>query len=30
LAPFGVTTIGGPATPLRIWQAMHGANHRTG
>jgi aerobic carbon-monoxide dehydrogenase large subunit len=23
LAPFGVTTIDGPATPFRIWQAMH-------
>jgi aerobic carbon-monoxide dehydrogenase large subunit len=23
LAPFGITTIDGPATPFRIWQAMH-------
>ena len=27
LAPFGVTEIDGPATPLRIWQAMHGVSH---
>jgi carbon-monoxide dehydrogenase large subunit len=24
LAPFGVTTLDGPATPLRVWQAMRG------
>jgi aerobic carbon-monoxide dehydrogenase large subunit len=24
LAPFGVTGFAGPATPFRIWQAMHG------
>ena len=30
LAPFGISAIEGPATPLRIWHAMHGANHRTG
>jgi carbon-monoxide dehydrogenase large subunit len=30
LSPFGVKEIDGPATPLRIWQAMHGAKHRTG
>ena len=24
LAPFGVTTLDGPATPYRVWQAMHG------
>ena len=23
LAPFGVTRFDGPATPLRVWQAMH-------
>ena len=23
LAPFGVTVISGPATPFRVWQAMH-------
>ena len=25
LAPFGVTGFDGPATPLRVWQAMHAA-----
>ena len=24
LAPFGVATLDGPATPYRVWQAMHG------
>ena len=24
LAPLGVTAFDGPATPARIWQAMHG------
>jgi aerobic carbon-monoxide dehydrogenase large subunit len=27
LAPFGVMAIDGPATPLRIWQAMRGISH---
>jgi carbon-monoxide dehydrogenase large subunit len=27
LAPFGATSLDGPATPLRIWQAMHGVSH---
>jgi carbon-monoxide dehydrogenase large subunit len=24
LAPYGVRTLDGPATPFRIWQAMRG------
>jgi carbon-monoxide dehydrogenase large subunit len=26
LGPFGVTSLDGPATPMRIWQAMRGVS----